>query len=420
MLEFSDAPYQFFGAKPSRPLISLARWVNGNFIVPGNGHLIKEIQIEGALDEIQEAQKSGDHLVFVINHPSHSDPQIVTEIHRRLGISSCFMAAYDVFLRGRCRAWSMQKLGNFSIDREGSDRKAMGAAIGVIKEGSYALNIFSEGNVYLTNDRVTPFMDGAAFIALKAQKAMKEKQVKIIPLSLKYTHLTSPHDTVTQRLKQLGEDSGHRYEPGIQPVAAVIGLGAHLITDLLRANGYQDNISIAPDSVFEPLIEFTKHLVSDVETALDTTSRNEELLVDRIRKIRSTIHQIRTDDSDTGTHPEINGLTEKAILALRIHGYLTPYLSDHPTVDRIDETVERIAEDFYSRAMPRTGPRRAVALLNAPIDVQACLDQAGGKLRNAVSSLTSILETTVQSGIDSINQVNDAPGAALAEESSKP
>ena len=40
-------------------------------------------------------------------------------------------------------------------------------------------------------------------------------------------------------------------------------------------------------------------------------------------------------------------------------------LASHDSGGRLNETVERIAEDFYSRAMPRTGPRRAVALLHA-------------------------------------------------------
>ena len=54
----------------------------------------------------------------------------------------------------------MQNIGCFSIDREGSDRKAMTEATRILKEGEFALTIFPEGNVYLTNDRVTPFFGG--------------------------------------------------------------------------------------------------------------------------------------------------------------------------------------------------------------------------------------------------------------------
>ena len=46
----------------------------------------------------------------------------------------------------------MQRSGSFSVDREGSDRKAMSTAIEVVKETG-ALTILPEGNVYFTNDR---------------------------------------------------------------------------------------------------------------------------------------------------------------------------------------------------------------------------------------------------------------------------
>jgi hypothetical protein len=66
--------------------------------------------------------------------------------------------------------------------------------------------------------------------------------------------------------------------------------------------------------------------------------------------------------------------------------------------------------------MPRTGPRRAVARIHPPIDVRASLDAAGGKLRDAVSTLTRGMESAVQSGIHEINRANDTPGALLVHE----
>ena len=194
MLEFSDAPYRFFEARPSAPLIRLGRALNRHVFLPGPNHRIREISVDGETDALRDAKGNSDRLLFVINHPSHSDPQALTEVQWRLGVDACFMAAYDVFLRSKLTAWSMQKMANFSIDREGSDRKAMAAAIKVLSEGKKALNIFPEGNVYLTNDRITPFLDGAPFIALKAQAATTDAAVKIIPVSLKFTHLTTPRE----------------------------------------------------------------------------------------------------------------------------------------------------------------------------------------------------------------------------------
>lgn len=416
MLEFSDAPYQFFEAQPSKPLIWLGRTVNQLFVVPGSNHLVTELLIEGETEGPRECMAKGERILFVINHPSHSDPQVVTEIHRRLGIPSCFMAAYDVFLRGKLAAWAMQKLGNFSIDREGSDRKAMAAANEVLINGDYSLNIFPEGNVYLTNDRPTPFLDGTAFIALQAQKKLKETPVKVIPISLKFSHLTLPRQTVTERLVQLGKDSGHTYTPGVDPIGAVTSLGAHIVSDYLVSHGLDGSIDANPGELAGALGAFAENLVSSLESDLELAAKPDQPLVDRIRRIRSTIHQIKTNESDEPVREDINSLADKAILAFRIHGYLTPYLFDQPTVDRFEETVERIAEDFYSRLMPRTGPRRGYAHIHAPLDVTDYLEQAGGKLRGAVTSLTADMEEKVQAGIDLINEQNDAPGATPISE----
>lgn len=413
MLEFSDAPYRFFEARPSAPLIRLGRGLNRHVILPGPNHRIREISVDGKTDALLEAKRDGDRLLFVINHPSHSDPQALTEVQRRLGVDSCFMAAYDVFLRSRLCAWCMQRMGNFSIDREGSDRKAMAAAIKVLAEGKRALNIFPEGNVYLTNDRLTPFLEGAAFIALKAQAAAGDAAVKIIPVSLKFTHLTTPRETITQRMLQLGTDSGHTFPPGstTDPLGAVLGLGRHILGDYLKKHGLQGKIPADDPPLYSLLENFAANLVAEVEKDLEIAVAEGAPLVARIARARAKIHLLRTDPA-AQPHPEIVGLADRAILALRIHGYLTPYLTERPTIDRYDETVERIAEDFYSRTMPRTGPRRAMVKIGAPIDVR---DHLGAKPREGISSLIKEMERRVQEGLDTLNAANDAPGGSLVE-----
>ncbi len=413
VLEFSDAPYRFFEAQPSAPLIRIGRALNRHVFLPGPNHRIREISVSGETEALQDAKRNGDRLLFVINHPSHSDPQVLTEIQRRLGVDACFMAAYDVFLRSRFCAWSMQKMGNFSIDREGSDRKAMAAAIKVLAEGKRALNIFPEGNVYLTNDRATPFLDGAAFIALKAQAAT-DAAVKIIPVSLKFTHLTTPRETITERMIQLGAASGHAFPSGSseKPVDAVLGLGRHILSGYLQKHGLHEKINADHPSLFGLLENFAANLVAEIENGLEIAAAEAAPLVARIAKARAKIHQLRTD-TDAKPHPQISGLADRAILAMRIHGYLTPYLTERPTFDRYDETVERIAEDFHSRAMPRTGPRRAMAMIHAPLSVGDILNAADGKMRSAIPALTEAMSDAVQCGIDELNAWNDAPGGRL-------
>lgn len=418
MLEFSDANYQFFEPKPSRGIIALSRAANRHLVLPGKNHLIKDIQIEGDIRQVRDLKKAGHRILFVINHPSHSDPQVVTELHRRMRIPSSFMAAYDVFLRSKRAAWCMQRLGHFSIDREGNDRKAMATAIEILKEGKFALNIFPEGNVYLTNDRVTPFLDGTAFIALKAQKALENEKVTVVPLSLKFTHLTTPRTTLRSRMRKLGDDSGFTFDPDPDPVEAIMGLGTHLLAAHLRTHGYENEISPTDRNVHRELDLLAHAIMADIESELNLPPSVSDKLISRIRKARSTIHSLRIkEDSNIESNTDLlRSTAKKTILALRIHGYLDPYLTANPTIDRFDETVEKLSEDFYSKAMPRTGTRRAIAKVHPPLDVSEYLNAADGKLKDAVSALTKDMENRVQSGIDDINGKNDAPGATPLEE----
>lgn len=418
MIQFSDAPYQFFEAKPSPILIRCGRALNGTFFLPGPNHRIREMRVDGATDEVREAKRKGERLMFVINHPTHSDPQVVTELHRRLDVDSCFMAAYDVFLRSPVRAWVMQRMGNFSIDREGSDRKAMAAAIDVLKKGERALNIFPEGNVYLTNDRLAPFLDGAAFIAIKAQAALDDFPVKIVPVSMKYTHLTTPREAVTKRMLDLGARSEYVFPAGStsDPISAVMGMGRHILARYLRAHGHGDSLKIEDASLYEVLGGFAEKLMDDLEGALELSAVKAAGLSDRIVKIRSKLHQLRTDRT-AAPDSALDGMAERAILAMRIHGYLSPYLIEKPTIDRYDETVERIAEDFHSKAMPRTGPRRVMVRVHQPVEVSDFISAAGGNTREAISIITQEMHRTIQKGIDAMNERNDAPGAEMVTRS---
>jgi len=415
MLDFCDAPYCFFPPKPSRPLIWIGKQINRFYALPCKEHRVHEIHLEGNLDAVREAQRAGDRLLFVINHPTHSDPQVITEMHRRLGVPLRFMAAYDVFLRTKFNAWCVQKLGHFSIDREGSDRKAMTTAIDTLKEGDYALDIFPEGNVYLTNDRVTPFLDGTAFIALKAQQALDSDNVRIIPVSLKYTHLTDCREQLVSLVESAAKDSGFPFDSKNPVVESVVQLGSYVLASHLARHGYADQINADKDDIHSTLADLTSAIVVDLETALDLSPKAGDALVDRIRKTRSNIHQIRTDQKKSAATPDIDKLADKAILAYRILAYLTPYLPDHPSLDRFSETVERIGEDHFSKTMGRTASRRAIVSVRDPLNVSEFLEQAGGKLRGAVAPLTAEMERSVQAGLDEINENNTAPGAMMME-----
>ncbi len=136
------------------------------------------------------------------------------EVQRRLRINAATMAAYDVFLRGKWQAWLMQSIGCFSIDREGSDSQAMKCAVDVLVSGERPLTIFPEGNVLMMNDRVSPFLDGAAFVAMRAQKKLgNEAPIFAIPIAIKLSHLTDCRRVVLEHVARLESRLGLESNP---------------------------------------------------------------------------------------------------------------------------------------------------------------------------------------------------------------
>lgn len=416
MLEFSDAPYRFFPAKPN----SLVRWLtqraNRKLVLRGGNHRIKEIQISGATKKVRELREHGSQILFIPNHPTHSDPQVMTEVQRQLGVSACFMAAYDVFMRSKRAALAMQWNGAFSIDREGSDRKAMSAAIEILKTNRYALTIFPEGNVYLTNDAVTPFLEGGSFIALKAQRDMMggrdEQPIHVVPVSLKYTHLTDVREGVSDRLAKVAATANTTLDRSADPVAELVRIGQILLERSLAQRGLA--LDITPDDHAEYMDSAAEAILKGLEQKMALPDpKPRDTLKDRVRKIRSQIHAIRIDSAREADHRVAAGWADEAILAFRILNYSSPYVSEKPTLDRYAETVERLYEDVFSRWEKPLGPRRAHVKIGDPIDLREMMESFSRKARNATIELTRATESAVQSGIDQFNEKNDSPGGKL-------
>jgi len=205
MLDFCDEPYRDFPPKDIPPWRWVLNWYNHSRFLPAAKRITKLI-VHGS-ETLNQTRKPGDRLVLMPNHPTHADASIMLEASRRAGLTTQMMAAYDVFLRSKLDAFIMRRLGAFSVDREGSDARAMKTALGVLEKGRHALVVFPEGNVYLEGDRVTPFSEGASFIALRAARQLKDQghRVLAVPVSIKATHLTDCRSLVEERLEALAK-----------------------------------------------------------------------------------------------------------------------------------------------------------------------------------------------------------------------
>ena len=410
MLDFADLPYQFFPPKRNALIAWLISQSNRFKRLP---HTLKIDQVEvSGLEALHKTLKrrgpKRDRVLFLPNHPTHADAAIFIEAIRQTGITTQMMAAYDVFLRSRLDAWVMQKMGAFSVDREGSDQRAMKQAAAVLAKGKHALTIFPEGNVYLRNDKVTPFNDGAAFIAIRAAKELAKHDVRVfaVPVSIKATHLTDCRDILTDQLEDLLRMLELSEHPEQAPREIIVQVGTEALRRSVRQRGLD-----APDPLaLSELIEHcTGTVLEALEKKLQIEPKPEMSLIDRVRAARRVIHEVRTSEERAADHAVARTWADEAMLAFRIASYLPDYVSENPTLDRIGETIEKLAEDLKHQMIDPFAGRRAYVRFNQPIPLADYIGKEK-RGREAIRDLTAACESSVQSGLDEINANNPLTG----------
>lgn len=416
MLDFADEPYRFFPARPSLLVMELGQMLNSHYFLPGKNHLVRKVELSGATEQVRRISARGERLIFAPNHSTHSDPQVMSEVLRLLGSHSCFMAAYDVFLRGKVQAWVMQRSGAFSVDREGSDRKSMAEALRVIKSGRFPLTIFPEGNVYLQNDRVTPFLEGASFLALKAQKELGDQRpVHVVPISIKLSYVEDVRAQVVEKLQRISDITHEGFRPEGDPVAELKRIGRDLLEKNLRQRGYLNpDEDLTEGNLAEVMGASAERILAGLEMKMGLEPPKGGDLVDRVRKIRAVVHQVRIDPERLAEHRVAAVWSDEAMLALRILGYGKPYVAVNPTLDRYAETVERLNEDLFGRWDPPMGERDALVHVGGPINLGEWTRraaEAGEKPRQAVGGVTRAIEEAVQLGLDAVNGANEREGS---------
>ncbi len=406
MLAFADTPHIFYPAKPVKPVMWAARTANRLRILPGPNHRIPDVRVTGD-EHLKEARRQApQRWFFIANHSTHSDPQIILETQRRLGAHSCFMAAYDVFLRNKFCAWVMQHTGCFSVNRDGTDSRAMREAIRILTSTPFGLTVFPEGNVYLMNDRVSPFLDGAAFIGMKAQKELgNAAPIYVVPVSIKATHTTDVRPHLRERLGRLADAMETRFDESAPFPDEVKRIGMVALERSLKHRGLIPQ-EPAGNDIRGHLEHCATLMIERLEGKMGLRPRPRTGLNDRIRKIRSRIHKTRTDPEAKADHPVAITWADEAILALRILSYAGNYLDEAPSVDRCAESVEKLLEDVYSEIQPPLGDREAIVRINRPIKLADHLEPFTTDARECVSDLTRQFESSIQSGLHAIGSEN--------------
>ena len=161
---------------------------------------VPEVRVDGLREALARCDPA-DGVLIAPNHSHDSDPHVMMAVASAAHRPFHFMAAWQIFLGHKgLDGWVLQRIGAFSVDREGCDHRALRQATEILAGGG-TLVVFPEGEVYHLNDRLTPLLEGVAVMALGAQRALEKadspRRVWVLPAAIRYRYL----DDVTPRLE---------------------------------------------------------------------------------------------------------------------------------------------------------------------------------------------------------------------------
>jgi 1-acyl-sn-glycerol-3-phosphate acyltransferase len=356
---------------------------------------IAEVMAEGA-GEIAKRFDPADGLLLAPNHSHDSDPHVMMEVARRTGRRCAFMAAWQIFRAHRgIDGWVLQRMGAFSIDREGCDRRAINQAVELLTSG-HGLVVFPEGEVYHLNDRLTPLLEGVAFMALTAQRQLEQagngRRTWILPIAIRYRYIADIRPQLGAALQRLETRMLLKPPSGATLQDRIVRYGEILLTikEKEKLGHSRETEGDLPSRIHH----LAEALLARLENEHLKKSPSAETIPLRVKALRRCLLEPWMDEK---TRPEQRRQFREALddvqLVLQLYSYPGDYLTEKPSLERMAETIEKFEEDLDGFARPK-GLRRARVLFGEPIDLKDQL--AGGKLRAVAVNVTNRLEESLR------------------------
>lgn len=361
---------------------------------------IREIDSAGA-EGVRAAIARGEGVLLISNHSYHYDSYVLIEAAQQSKWCAHFMTAWQVFsLYSRVGQWMLQKHGCFSINRESNDTQALRTAQSILHHGPHPLVIFPEGDIYHSNDRVMPFREGAAAIALSARKK-SPRPLTIVPVAMKCFYTVDPSAELSRMMDKLEAHIRWRPAPELPLIDRIYRFGNGFLS-LKEVEYLGQPVS---GSMRERLLGLADHILCRIQEERGLP-RKGQILADRIRNLRThlikQIEAILKADPDKRTSEDRQRLArlrhdmEDLFFVTQLSSYHGDYSSERPTIERIAETIDKFEEDIFALQAPTPrGARKAVVRFGEPIPLS--------EMTAKTAELTVQLEQTVQQLLNNIN-----------------
>ncbi len=353
---------------------------------------ITRVEVEG-LDELRKRVAPGDGVLVAPNHSHDVDPQVIAEVGHRFRIPFYYMAAWQAFRQHwGVDGFLMQRMGVFSVDREGCDRRAVKQAIELLANGRW-LVVFPEGEIYHLNERLCPILDGVAFMALSAQKELErtrpEARVWMVPTGIRYFCAEDFTPKLEEAVARMEQRFLLKPPPGADIPTRITRLGEVLVT--LKEKEKLGHTRDSEGDLKSRLAFMVEAMLSRLEQEWLKKSPSADTVPLRVKAVRRKLLDAYSDEkADAAARARAKAALDDAHLALQLFSYPGDYLREKPSQERIAETLHQLEEDMLNARVRPPGRRRAKVIFGEPIDLKAKM--SGGRARTLAGEVTDELE----------------------------
>lgn len=347
-------------------------------------------------ERLRASLERGDGILLTPNHCRPCDPIVMGWLAREAKTNVYAMASRHLYHQDRFTAIAIQKMGGFSVNREGIDRQAINTAVDILATAERPLIVFPEGAVTRTNDHLQALLDGVGFIARSAAKkrtrATSTGKVVVHPVALKYLFQADIRQAVDPVLTEIEHRLTWRPQRDLSLMDRITKVGMTLLG--LKEIEY---LGAPQDQRFHVRLEnLINHLLQPLETEWFAQSQTGRT-IPRVKALRMQIlpDMVRGEISEEERNRRWRQL-ENIYLAQQIDSYPHDYLETLPSVDRILETVERFEEDITDQV-------RVMGPLHVIIDVCEPIEVSGKRDRSAdVDPLMLAIQVQLQARLDDL------------------
>lgn len=346
-------------------------------------------------------------LILAANHSDEMDPRVCIELSRRSHIRFTYMINAEAFEEWHgIYGWLLQRLGDFSIERSGSDQAARRYAVDIVKKGHGILVMFPEGEISYLNDLVQPFKTGAVHIGLQAIIETRETNFSwtayLLPVAIKYYYRKPIGLILDKKIraieKRLLIHAGFStFQEKIIRIMAKILKRQELIS---RTKTVSEQLALLKEQVMLA----REALLSKVETKYPQLQIDPKAqFVDRAQKIifflREQLSRKKIFSHETRIQLQNNIKDLKE--TIQMAGWQPQYIDLAPSEERLAETVMKLEREVFKLKIPHPlGNRDCLVRIGPPIDLGRYVEQYHKNPSTLARQVAEELRSTIQSLIE--------------------